>query len=67
MFFGSLALIPEGRGRVGESGELPITNSQLLIPDFLLLVNAIEQPKSPDNSDKVSNSGVSIGQYDKYV
>jgi hypothetical protein len=31
------------------------------MPDFLLLVDAIEQPKSPDNPDKVGNSGVSIG------
>ena len=39
------------------------------MPDanFLLLVNAIKQPKSPENPDKVGNSGVSIGEYDKYV
>ncbi len=39
------------------------------MPDanFLLLVNAIEQPKSPENPDKVGNSGVSIGEYHKYV
>ncbi len=39
------------------------------MPDanFLLLVNAIEQPKSPENPDKVGNSGVSIGEYLKYV
>jgi len=35
--------------------------------NFLLLVNAIEQPKSPENPDKVGNSGVSIGEYHKYV
>jgi hypothetical protein len=40
----------------------PMPNS-----NFLLLVNAIEQPKSPENPDKVGNSGVSIGQYHKYV
>ena len=55
----------------GENGRVAITYSQLPIAifycNFLLLVDAIEQPKSPDNPDKVSNSGVSIGQYDKYV
>ena len=40
----------------------PMPNS-----NFLLLVNAIEQPKSSENPDKVGNSGVSIGEYHKYV
>jgi hypothetical protein len=41
--------------------------SYLADANFLLLVNAIEQPKSPENPDKVGNSGVSIGEYHKYV
>ena len=44
-------------------------NSQFPILDsnFLLLVDAIEQRKSPHNPDKVGNSSVSIGEYHKYV
>ena len=47
----------------------PIPHSPFPMPNsnFLLLVNAIEQPKSPENPDKVGNSGVSIGEYHKYV
>lgn len=66
-------MIPDvGWGRVpdGESVRVGrVSESQLAIPDanFLLLVNAIEQPKSPENPDKVGNSGVSIGEYHKYV
>ncbi len=54
-------------GRVFEWGR--VCESQFPIPDanFLLLVNAIEQPKSPENPDKVGNCGVSIGEYHKYV
>ncbi len=44
------------------NSQFPIRNS-----NFLLLVNAIEHPKSPKNPDKVGNSGVSIGEYHKYV
>lgn len=56
-------------GRVGESGRAAVPDSRSPIPDsnFLLLVDAIEQPKSPENPDKVGNSGVSIGEYHKYV
>lgn len=46
-------------GRVGEA-QFPLTN-------FLLLVDAIEQPKSAENPDKMGNSGVSIGEYHKYI
>ena len=53
--------IPNYRFPITDS-RFPITNS-----NFLLLVDAIEQPKSADNPDKVSNSGVSIGEYHKYV
>jgi hypothetical protein len=66
-------VIPDvGWGRVpdGESVRVGrVSESQLAIPDanFLLLVNAIEQPKSPENPHKVGNSGVSIGEYHKYV
>ena len=72
-----------GRVPDGESVPLGrVSESQLAMPDalfgrcpiwpmpnsnFLLLVNAIEQPKSPENPDKVGNSGVSIGEYHKYV
>ena len=47
----------------------PMPDARCPMPDanFLLLVNAIEQPKSPENPDKVGNSGVSIGKYHKYV
>ena len=49
-------------------GRCPIwPMSYLADANFLLLVNAIEQPKSPENPDKVGNSGVSIGEYHKYV
>ena len=60
--------IPDSRFPIPDS-RFPIPDSQFPIPDanFLLLVNAIEQPKSPENPDKVGNSGVSIGEYHKYV
>jgi len=47
----------------------PMPDARCPMPDatFLLLVNAIEQPKSPENPYKVGNSGVSIGEYHKYV
>ena len=67
----------EGEGENVTGGELEIvaiTYSQLPIPNYLfpityylLFVYAIEQPKTRDNPDKVSNSGVSIGEYHKYV
>ena len=55
-------------GRVCQS-QCPMPDARCPIPDanFLLLVNAIEQPKSPENPDKVGNSGVSISEYHKYV
>lgn len=65
-----------GEWEMGKWGEwesrgarFPLPNSRSPIPDsnFLLLVDAIEQPKSPENPDKVGNSGVSIGEYHKYV
>jgi len=47
----------------------PMPDARFSMPDanFLLLVNAIEQPKSPENPGKVGNRGVSIGEYHKYV
>jgi hypothetical protein len=47
----------------------PMPDARCPMPNsnFLLLVNAIEQPKSPENPDKVGNRGVSIGEYHKYV
>ena len=62
--------VPDGESvRVGDSVPVAIPDSRFPIPDanFLLLVNAIEQPKSPENPDKVGNSGVSIGEDHKYV
>ena len=47
----------------------PMPHAQFPMPNSpgLQFVNAIEQPKSPENPDKVGNSGVSIGEYHKYV
>ena len=47
----------------------PMPDSRFPMPDanFLLLVNAIEQPKSPENPDKVGNCGMSICEYHKYI
>ena len=60
--------MPDARFSMPDS-RCPIPDARFPIPDanFLLLVNAIEQPKSPENPDKVGNSGVSIGEYHKYV
>ena len=47
----------------------PMPDARCPMPDanFLLLVNAIEQPKSSENPDKVGNCGVSICEYHKYI
>ena len=60
--------MPDARFSMPDS-RCPIPDARFPIPDanFLLLVNTIEQPKSPENPDKVGNSGVSIGEYHKYV
>ena len=74
MFFDRLAVIPDvGWGRVpdgesvrvGESFRCPVW--PMPHANFLLLVNAIEQPKSPENPCKVGNCGVSICEYHKYI
>ena len=67
----SMPYLPDARCPILDAlfARCPMPDARCPMPDanFLLLVNAIEQPKSPENPDKVGNSGVSIGEYHKYV